>query len=84
MPPETIIPPAHLAVDESGLLIDAARLARTLCVSSSTVWRMDAAGKLPRPLRLSGGTTRWRTDDIRRWVALGCPDRLTFDASANL
>lgn len=83
MPPELITPPAPLAVDESGLLVDAARLAGWLSVSPSTVWRMDAAGKLPRPLRLSGGTTRWRTDDIRRWVALGCPDRRVFDLAVN-
>jgi len=80
-PPRPHVVP--LTVDEPALLMDAARVGRLLALSPSTVWRMDAAGKLPKPLRLSTGTTRWRTDDIRRWVELGCPGRRDFEATAN-
>ncbi len=40
------------------LLVDAKTLARLLSVSVATIHRMDEAGKLPEPIRLSGGCTR--------------------------
>jgi len=54
------------------LLFSADKLAARLDISIRTLWRLRAAGKLPAPIRL-GGSVRWRSDDIERWVTNGCP-----------
>ncbi len=61
------------------LAISAKELARLLGVSLRQVWRLNSAGKLPKPLRL-GGSVRWRRDEIVAFVEAGCPDRQTWDA----
>ncbi|WLD12822.1 helix-turn-helix transcriptional regulator [Planctellipticum variicoloris] len=59
------------------LLLDA-RDAATLCGLSPASWyRRVSAGHTPAPVRI-GGAVRWRVDDLRRWIGLGCPDRATF------
>lgn len=50
------------------LLLDADDLARELGVSAKTIRRMDAAGKLPRPIRLSRRATRWRRETVSDWL----------------
>lgn len=55
------------------LLITAAEVAHLLNVSTRTLWRLLSAGRVPRPVRL-GGTVRWRLDEVRNWIAEGCPD----------
>ncbi len=59
------------------VLLGAIDLARRLGVSVRTVRRLDAAGKLPKPVRL-GHSVRWRSDEIERWVVAGCPERATW------
>ena len=54
------------------LLIAAADFARLLRVSTRTLWRQLSAGQIPQPVRF-GGTVRWRIDEIRKWIAEGCP-----------
>ena len=54
------------------LLIPAEELARLLQVSTRTLWRLRSAGELPQPVRF-GGTVRWRLDEVRKWIAEGCP-----------
>ncbi len=33
--------------------------------SAATVWRMAAAGKIPKPEKISDGVTAWRVGDLR-------------------
>jgi len=54
------------------LLVCAADVARLLQVSTRTLWRQLSAGQVPRPVRF-GGTVRWRLEEIRKWIAEGCP-----------
>jgi predicted DNA-binding transcriptional regulator AlpA len=54
------------------LLVDADAVARMLDISPRTVWRLLSAGKLIEPVRV-GGNTRWRVDELRQWIADGCP-----------
>lgn len=70
-PPTDRVPPA--------LLADARRLAVLLCAGVRTVRTWDAAGKLPKPLRI-GGRVVWRVDEIRAWIDAGAPDRESWEA----
>jgi predicted DNA-binding transcriptional regulator AlpA len=62
------------AIASEQLLITASDLARLLHVSCRTLWRLNSAGRVPVPVRF-GGTVRWRMDEIRKWIADGCPIR---------
>jgi predicted DNA-binding transcriptional regulator AlpA len=44
-------------------------LARVLGVAAVTVWRWSAAGKLPKPVKISGKVTGWPVADVRAWIA---------------
>jgi predicted DNA-binding transcriptional regulator AlpA len=61
-------------------MLDIGDLARTLTVSPRTVRRLDASGRLPRAVWL-GGSKLWRADEVREWVAAGCPDRARWEQS---
>jgi excisionase family DNA binding protein len=60
------------------LLLSAKDLARTLGLGLRTIRSMDAAGKLPAPVRI-GGAVRWRAAEIRDWLDAGAPDRKTWE-----
>jgi predicted DNA-binding transcriptional regulator AlpA len=55
------------------LLINAEELARLLNTSERSIWRYVSAGDIPKPVRLGRGTVRWRYEEIREWIAAGCP-----------
>ena len=61
------------------LVVDARRLARLLCAGIRTVRTWDAAGKLPKPIRI-GGRVVWRVDEIRAWLDAGAPNRDEWEA----
>jgi len=62
------------------MLLSAADLAALLRVSSATIWRLRASGKLPRPLNSLGRQLlRWNADEVRRWVKAGMPDLRTWE-----
>lgn len=63
----------------SQLAISARELAEMLNVSLRQVWRLNSAGKLPKPIRL-GGSVRWKRAEIQQWFEAGCPDRKVWDA----
>jgi prophage regulatory protein len=43
---------------------DVAALAARYGVDKATIWRWTAAGRFPKPVRLSPGCTRWRFDEV--------------------
>ena len=58
--------------------------AAALCNSAVRTWRtLNAIGKIPRPIRL-GRSIYWRPDELKAWVAAGCPDRVTWEAMQQL
>ncbi len=71
MPVKTLLP--------APLAVDAKQLATMLGLSLRTVRAMDAAGKLPRPVRL-GHAVRWPLRIIEDWLQAGAPDRKTWQA----
>jgi predicted DNA-binding transcriptional regulator AlpA len=62
------------------LLLAAAAAARLCGVSEATWYRMAAAARTPAPIRLSRGCVRWRLDELREWIAGGCPARREWEA----
>jgi predicted DNA-binding transcriptional regulator AlpA len=56
------------------LLITAHDLARLLHISVRSLWRLRSAQLIPEPVRLGGTTVRWRYDEVREWIAAGCPE----------
>lgn len=44
-------------------------LAERFSVSRATIWRWTAEKKLPQPVKLAAGTTRWRLADIEQFEA---------------
>ncbi len=57
-------------------LIAADQLAAMLDVSTRTVWRLLSTGRIVQPIRI-GGSVRWRLDEVREWIAKGCPEVTT-------
>jgi prophage regulatory protein len=60
------------------LAISARELAAMLDVSLRQIWRLNAAGKLPRPARL-GGSVRWNREEVQKWFESGCPSRQAWE-----
>jgi predicted DNA-binding transcriptional regulator AlpA len=64
----------------SARLLLSARQAATICGKSLRTWRTwHSAGWIPRPVRI-GRSTLWRADELREWVAAGCPRRAEWEA----
>ena len=67
---------------EAGLgpLLLTAKQAAAICGKSLRTWRTwDAAGWIPKPVRI-GRSTLWRADELRKWVVAGCPRRAEWEA----
>ena len=62
------------SIPDPSRLMTAKDLAVALSIAQRTVWRLNATGKLPAPIRL-GRCVRWRTSDIEAWLQAGCPSR---------
>lgn len=60
------------------LAVDATEAARLCGVSRATWWRMNSAGKIPAPVRVTRRSPRWLVDELRGWLIAGCPDRQTW------
>ena len=63
--------PGPLAVDARG--------AARLCSLGERTWRRhNAAGLVPRPVRL-GGRLLWIVAEVQQWLAAGCPSRVEWE-----
>ncbi len=66
--------------DEERPLMIAAKRAAAMCGKSLRTWRTwDSAGLIPQPVRI-GRSTLWRVDELKAWVAAGCPRRAEWEA----
>ena len=62
----------------TALLLRAPQAAVLLSTSVRT-WRMwNATGKIPRPIHI-GQSIYWRPEELKAWVAAGCPDRVSWE-----
>jgi len=75
--------PEEIRTDEQACpdsLLISAKQAAQMCGKSLRTWRSwDAAGWIPRPVRI-GRSTLWRADELREWVVAGCPRRDEWEA----
>jgi predicted DNA-binding transcriptional regulator AlpA len=55
-------------------------IARELRLSPKTIRRMNDAAKIPAPVTVGARSLRWIRQTIVEWLAVGCPDRATFEA----
>jgi len=60
-------------------LLTAKKLGALLSLSKRQIFRLNSCGKLPAPIRF-GGSVRWAESTIAQWLAVGAPDRRTFEA----
>ena len=75
LPPESFV----AGPDPATLLVTATQAA-AMCGKSLRTWRSwDAAGWIPRPVRI-GRSTLWRVDELREWIAADCPRREEWEA----
>ena len=66
--------------EETAPLLLTTRAAAAICSKSLRTWRTwDSAGWIPRPVRI-GRSTLWRADELREWIAAGCPRRAEWEA----
>lgn len=71
--------PSCAGAQDTSLLVTA-RQAAGMCGKSLRTWRAwDAAGWIPRPVRI-GRSTLWRLDELRAWVTAGCLRRDEWEA----
>jgi len=63
----------------SARLVDVVAVAERLSVSTRAIWKWQACGRLPVPVRV-GRSVRWRSSDIDEWIERGCPSRSEFEA----
>lgn len=53
--------------------------AAAACATSIRTWRAwDVTGKIPRAIRI-GRKVFWRPEELKAWVAAGCPDRALWE-----
>jgi excisionase family DNA binding protein len=65
-------PPLDAGTSVLPALLTIQELAGLLNCSKRTVYRLNDAGHLPRPVRL-GTLLRWSRATIETWIAEGCP-----------
>jgi prophage regulatory protein len=63
---------------QEAMAISARELAQMLDVSLRQIWRLNSAGKLPKPIRL-GGSVRWNRQEVTEWFEAGCPERRAWE-----
>ena len=65
--------------DQSDVLIRARLCAEDwgVCLRTWRTW--DAAGLIPRPVRV-GRSVFWRKTELDQWIAAGCPRRDVWEA----
>ena len=76
-PAKPVTPPGN--ENAAAPLLLRAHEAAALCAVALRTWRSwDAAGKIPQPVRI-GRSTLWRAEELRQWIAAGCPRRQQWE-----
>ncbi len=65
--------------DDENPMILVADVAKMCRISRAMLYKLHAAGKMPRGVKL-GNLTRWRRQEILDWIKAGCPPREKWEA----
>ena len=63
-------------------LLSAKTLGEMLSLSKRQIFRLNSAGRIPKPIRI-GGAVRWSAEEISAWLTASAPDRRTWEALKN-
>jgi predicted DNA-binding transcriptional regulator AlpA len=75
-----IPPPSETAAARVEPALLRARDAAKLCgISLASWWRWDAAGRMPRGVKI-GGARLWSRAELLAWIAAGCLERAEWQA----
>ena len=66
---DRLIAPVHSAVDLTAEFLTSDEFARILRVSKRTLFRLRARGDLPIPVEIATNIVRWRSSDVRGYLA---------------
>ena len=67
--------PSECSDDDAKPLLLTAFQAAEMFGAGLRTWRTwQATGRIPQPIRI-GRKNFWRSQELRAWVAAGCPDR---------
>ena len=47
--------------------LDILAVARRYVVKPATVWAWMSQGRIPQPMRITPGCSRWALDDLKKW-----------------
>jgi predicted DNA-binding transcriptional regulator AlpA len=72
-------PPDTVASHIEPALLRARDAARLCGISLASWWRWDAAGRIPRGVKI-GGARLWSRSELLAWIDTGCPDRAEWQA----
>ena len=68
-----------MSIEVDAALLNARQAAALLGISMASLYRYANEAKLPAPVRV-GRSVRWREDELRQWIAAGCPERAEWEA----
>lgn len=63
---------------EESFLMTAEQAWRMCNLSKSAWYKARASNRIPAPVKI-GGALRWRRDELKRWIAAGCPARTAWE-----
>lgn len=66
-------------IEMEPLAVPAIEAARLCGVSVAMWWKMKNSARCPAPVRI-GRRLLWRVDELRQWMAQGCPPASRFKA----
>lgn len=52
----------------SSALLSINEISAMACRSNASIWRDVKAGRLPQPLKIGAGSSRWHVGDVRRYL----------------
>lgn len=59
--------PHEPAVSDFGKMLTAQNVAKIVGVCVKTLWKWEAAGRMPRAIRITRRTVLWKEEDILLW-----------------
>jgi predicted DNA-binding transcriptional regulator AlpA len=69
--------------DSNKLAVDAKSAAAFCNLSRAQWWKLNSAGKVPKPIYLGSKSPRWVVEELRAWLAAGAPDRQRWQQMRN-